>query len=126
VASSQTTIASIAKITDSSHYPIIPADCKGPISPSSLPGIISRAYGFISSLALNLLFFFLVYNGFLWIYSGLDNGQSAVKAKKNLQAGATGFVLILIAYIIVNTFVQLFVKEGTSLDIQSFFNTTVN
>lgn len=123
---SKTTIENIAKITDPSHYPIIPASCKGPISPGSLGGIITRAYGFISSLALNLLFFFIVYNGFIWIYSGIDGGQSLVKAKRNLQSGVVGFGLILGAFIIVNTFVQLFVKDGTSLDITSFFNTNIN
>lgn len=123
---SKTTIENIATITDPSHYPIIPASCKGPISPGSLGGIITRGYGFISSLALNLLFFFIVYNGFIWIYSGIDGGQSLVKAKRNLQSGVVGFGLILGAFIIVNTFVQLFVKNGTSLDITSFFNTNIN
>ncbi|MBC7472249.1 MAG: hypothetical protein H7196_03265 [candidate division SR1 bacterium] len=123
---SKTTIGNIAKITDPSHYPIIPTDCKGPISPGSLGGIITRAYGFISSLALNLLFFFIVYNGFIWIYSGIDGGQSLANAKRNLQSGVVGFGLILGAFIIVNTFVQLFVKDGTSFDISSFFNTNIN
>jgi Type IV secretion system pilin len=117
------TFANIAKITDTSHYPIIPADCKGPISPTSLPGIITRAYGFISSLGLNLLFFYIVYCGFLWIYGGLDGGKDVAKAKKNLESAVTGFALILFAYLIVTTFVSILVDPSVNLDIQNYFKT---
>jgi hypothetical protein len=119
---SKATLTNIVKITDSSHYPILPEDCTGPISPASLPGIISRAYGFITSLALNLLFFYIIYSGFMWIYGGLDGGQSVAKAKKSLESAVTGFAIILLAYVIVNTFVTLFVEGGKIQDISTFFN----
>jgi Type IV secretion system pilin len=126
VSSTPVTIANIIKITDSSHYPIIPNGCTGAISPESLPAILIRSYGFISSLGLNLFFFFIVYNGLLWIYSGIDGGQSAGKAKKNIQNAAIGLALIFFAYVFVNTFVTVFVAGGTIPSIQSFFNTNVN
>ena len=125
VAVTKVTVTNIIAITDPSHYPLIPASCKGPISPDSLPAILIRGYGLISSLGLNLFFFFTVYNGLLWIYNGID-GQSAAKAKKNLQSGVYGLGLIFFAYIFVNTFVVLFVKGGTIPSISSFFNNTIN
>jgi hypothetical protein len=121
-------ITNIVSITDSSHYPIILTEnnCKGAISLDSLPGILTRAYGFIASLGLNLLFFFIVYNGFMWIYSGIDNGQSLAKAKKNLFGAVTGFGLILVSFLIVNTFVTVFVspdKVDSVTNIQSQLTT---
>ena len=125
VAVTKVTVANIIAISDASHYPLIPSSCKGPISPESLPAILIRGYGLISSLGLNLFFFFTVYNGLLWIYNGID-GKSAAKAKQNLQSGVFGLGLIFFAYIFVNTFVTLFVQGGTIPSISSFFNNKVN
>jgi hypothetical protein len=126
VPASKPTFLNIASITDASHYPIIPSGCKGAISPASLPGIFTRAYGFISSLGLNLLFFYIIFSGFTWIYGGLDGGKDVAKAKKNLESAVTGFAIILLAYIIVNTFVSVFVAGGTIPTIDSFFNSKIN
>jgi hypothetical protein len=127
IPTSDATITNIVTITDPSHYPIIPVGCKGPLSPASFPGIVSRSYGLISSIALNLLFFSILFNGFFWIYSGIEGGQELAKAKKNLQRSVTGFALILGTYVIVNTVVSLFVKDSVAsqLDIQNFFNTNI-
>lgn len=126
VSSTPVTIANIISITDPSHYPIIPNGCTGAISPESLPAILIRSYGFVSSLALNLFFFFIVWNGLLWIYSGIDNGQSAGKAKKNIQSAAIGLGLVFFAYVFVNTFVTVFVAGGEIPSIQEFFNSNIN
>jgi hypothetical protein len=105
-----------------SFTPIIPKSCSGSISPINLTGIMLRGYGFLSSVVMYLFFFYVVYTGVLYAYSGMN--QSAMgQVRKNFENGLWALGLTWGAYIIVNTFVIYFIGANLDTDLNKFFTT---
>jgi len=63
-----------------SFSPVIPDTCNGAIGLDSLPGILIRGYGLMTAIVWQLSIFFLLINGILWIWGGVDE-NNVKKAK---------------------------------------------
>jgi hypothetical protein len=106
--------------TDSNGDPV-------PLSLAVLPNVMIRLFGALASLVFYLFGFIVLFSGIQYTYGGIDGGSSITQAKRNLQDSVIGLVLVLGAYVIINTILVVLLgseaKASSVLatDIQSFF-----
>ena len=124
---SDITLASIFVPTN--FIPIIEPQCSTtangkarPLSFDVLPYVLLRAYGFLSALTVYLFGFIVLFSGLQYSYGALD-GNSSVKALRNLKDAMIALFLIFSAFAVVNTLVIVLKVPGvvSNANLTSFF-----
>lgn len=115
-------------VSPASFTPIIPLNCGTngneiiPLSPVLIPVVITRFFGFISSLIFYLVNGVIVFAGIQYIWNGIDGAQVA-KAKKNFSDGIFALILILSTYLIIGTILGVIGGTNIETDVGKLFNT---
>lgn len=110
-----------ANIDDAVESDLANANVAAALPLSAIPIILLRAYGALSSMVFYLFGFFLVFSGVQWIAGGVNPEQKA-KALKQIQASVTAVVMIISAYVVVNTIaIVLGLQDIANQDVTSFF-----
>ena len=107
--------------------PIVPRDCAieddgqaRALSLSLIPVVLIRAFGFIASMVMYLFTFMLVFSGVQYMWGGVD-GNSDKKALRNIQDSSVAILLVVGAYIVVFTILDLFQIQNLDTDLNRFF-----
>jgi hypothetical protein len=107
--------------------PACSSDANGraqPLSLAVLPSILIRGYGFMASLVFYIFGINLIVAGLRWIYGGIGNNteRQIADAKRSIATSVTAIGLVLGAYLIVFTVLQVLGVESLgSTDVSSFF-----
>jgi hypothetical protein len=117
------TITDLANIQN--FAPVIPESCQGAIGFDSLPGILVRGYGLLTSIVVQLALVTLFIVGFLWILSGVDQSQTA-KYKRLFSNMVWALIMVFGAYIIVNTVVSAIGGSGINTSLDGIFEFNIN
>ena len=108
------------------NIPIIPEACSmedgmpRPLSPSLLVDIGIRAYAFLLSFMFTIMTPAFIGIGVLWIYGGVDPSM-ATFAKKWATNFGIGLIMLIFAYIVPLTLIDLLEVPAEQTNLDNFF-----
>ncbi|HOX41570.1 MAG TPA: hypothetical protein PK263_05265 [bacterium] len=71
--------------------------------PDDLGGLVVKLFGIIGTIAGVVVFFYLIYSGFIYLTAG-GNAEQAKKGQQGIINAAIGLIIIVLAYAIFQAF----------------------